>query len=262
MQYFIISVATFLVSILALLSGFGVGTILVPIFAIFFPIPMAISSVAIIHLLNNLFKVVLVGKFANRNVVIKFGIPAAITSIAGALTLSYFVKFPPLFSYKIYSLEMNVTIIGLVLGTLIVISSLFELIPKFSTFSISSKYIVLGGMLSGFFGGLMGNQGIMRAAFLIKVGLNQAQYIGTSAVCSIIVDTSRIFVYGWAIYSQIFGNMNGIALPLIITCLVSFLGSYVGSKLMNKITSKNLQLLVGYMLLILGFGIMLGTGKS
>ncbi len=37
-------------------SGFGVGTILTPVFIIFFPIDIAIAMTAIVHFLNNVFK--------------------------------------------------------------------------------------------------------------------------------------------------------------------------------------------------------------
>lgn len=261
MEYLIVCSITLLVSLISLLSGFGLGTVLVPLFAIFFPLPLAISAVAIVHFSNNLFKVSLVGKFANRHVVLKFGITAAVAALAGAFLLTYLSKLTPIFTYLFIELKLQITTIGLIVGIMVIASSLFELIPKLATLSVPSRFIPLGGLLSGFFGGISGYQGMLRSAFLIKSGLNKEQFIGTGVICSIIVDAARIFVYGWALYYQLFGALHGIGLLLIAASLTAFLGSYIGSKVMHKITFKSVQILVGSMLLLWGLAIALGIGS-
>lgn len=70
------------------------------------------------------------------------------------------------------------------------------MVPKLSKLSFSQKFIPLGGLLSGFFGGVSGNQGVLRSAFLIKSGLNKEEFIGTSVVSSVLVDVVRLTVYG------------------------------------------------------------------
>ena len=235
-----------------------------PVLAIFFPLQIAVGATAIIHLANNLFKVVLVGKYADSKTVIQFGIPAAIAAIIGAYLLSFLSTWQPLFSYHLFSLECSITIIGIIVGSLVVLASLFELIPKFSSLSFSPTFIPVGGFLSGFFGGISGNQGILRSAFLIKSGLNKEAFIGTGVFCSVIVDSTRLFVYGWAIYTQKFTemlsqNMTGI---LVAASIAAFLGSYIGSILTHKITITLFQIIVGSMLLILGIAIMAGVAKT
>jgi uncharacterized protein len=260
-EYLLICAASLLVSIVTLFSGFGLGTVLMPVFAIFFPLPIAIASTAVVHLANNFFKAAIVGKFANWNVVLKFGIPAALASAIGAYLLGAVSFIPPVFSYSfIQNHEFKITYIGITVGLIIILSSLFELIPTLSELSFPSKYISFGGALSGFFGGISGNQGILRSAFLIKAGLSKEEFIGTSVIASIFVDIIRLFVYGFAIYFEKFAyvlsrEMQGI---LIASSLTAFLGSYIGSKLIHKITFKSLQMIVGLMLLILGTAIALG----
>lgn len=46
--------------------------------------------------------------------------------------------------------------------------------------------------MSGFFGGLSGNQGAFRSAFLIKAGLSKDAYIATGVVAAVIVDLTRL----------------------------------------------------------------------
>jgi len=57
MEYAVVSIAALIVSVLALYSGFGLGTLLIPVFAIFFPVPVAVTSTAVVHLANNIFRV-------------------------------------------------------------------------------------------------------------------------------------------------------------------------------------------------------------
>ncbi len=99
MVYLIICAVALIVSALTLFSGFGLGTLLMPAFAIFFPVEIAIATTAIVHLANNIFKLVLVGKMADFRIVLKFAIPASIMAIAGALLLNYFANIQPICFY-------------------------------------------------------------------------------------------------------------------------------------------------------------------
>ena len=65
MDYLIISVVAFVVSGVTLFSGFGLGTVLMPTFALFFAVPVAVAATAVVHLANNCFKLVLVGRQAD-----------------------------------------------------------------------------------------------------------------------------------------------------------------------------------------------------
>lgn len=249
MDYVVICLTALVISIVTLFSGFGLGTVLMPVFAIFFPLPIAIASTAVVHLATNIFKAAIVGKLAKWNVVLKFAIPAAATSALGAYLLGTVSHWPPLTEFSVFKM----TVVGLIVGLITVAASLLELVPKFSKISFSPKYIPLGGLLSGFFGGISGNQGMLRSAFLIKAGLNKEQFIGTSVISSIVVDMVRLSIYGWEFTLP--SNMYGI---IIAATLTAFLGSYIGAKLIHKITFKTIQILVGIMLLVLGFAIALG----
>jgi len=84
MEIIIISVTAFLVAILTFFSGFGLGTIMTPVFMIFFPVDLAIALTGIVHFFNNLFKLLLVGRQADKQVLIRFGIPAVIAALLGS----------------------------------------------------------------------------------------------------------------------------------------------------------------------------------
>src|SRR5688572_25144987 len=73
MELIILCVAALITSLLTFFSGFGLGTILMPVFAIFFPVEIAIALTGVVHFLNNIFKLLLVGIQADKSVVLKFG---------------------------------------------------------------------------------------------------------------------------------------------------------------------------------------------
>ena len=108
MDIIIISVVALFVAGLTFFSGFGLGTLLMPAFALFFPVEIAVAATALVHLANNIYKGILMGKYANLKVVLLFTIPAAITAFLGALLLSYFSNLEPIFNYTIFSKAFSI----------------------------------------------------------------------------------------------------------------------------------------------------------
>jgi uncharacterized membrane protein YfcA len=262
MVYLVICTVALVVSALTLFSGFGLGTLLLPAFAIFFPVEIAVGATAIVHLANNIFKVALVGRMADMKTVLKFSIPASITAIAGALLLNYFSNVQPIAEYGLAGRTFSMTIVKLVIAMLIAAFAVLELNPRFEKLSFDKKFVPLGGILSGFFGGLSGQQGALRSAFLIRAGLNKEKFIGTSVVSAVVVDVFRLTVYGVTFFSKNFEILkNQVGLGLITAAiLVAFLGSFIGSRLVKKITMRTIQLIVGVLLLLIS--IALGVGVA
>src|SRR4030065_544075 len=120
MEYIVISVTALFVSSLTLFSGFGLGTVLMPAFALFFPIPVAIAATAVVHLANNVFKIFLVGRNADRGVVLRFAITAALAAILGAWLLGWMSWMPAVTSYQIGERTYELTLVKLVIGILII----------------------------------------------------------------------------------------------------------------------------------------------
>lgn len=258
MEYLIICITAFTVSGLTLFSGFGLGTVLMPAFALFFSVPIAIAATALIHLANNIFKVLLVGKHADRETVIRFAVPGVFAAFAGAALLSVISEVPPVYVYRIGGRAHDITAVKIVIGLLIVLFALFELLPRFRELSFDRKYLLLGGVVSGFFGGLSGNQGALRSAFLIKAGLEKEAFIGTSTVTAVIVDVARLLVYGAAFYTSRFMETREIQSLVLAAAVSAFIGSFLGARLIKKVTLAAIQLIIGIIMIVIGLG--MGSG--
>lgn len=116
-----------------------------PALAIFFPVPVAVGATAIVHLANNLFKLLIVGRSANKSIVVRFGIPAVMAALLGASLLAYVSSVPVIASYRLGGHVHEITIVKLVIGSLIVFFSCLELVPAFAKISIDRKYMAVGG---------------------------------------------------------------------------------------------------------------------
>jgi len=259
LSYFVICFVSFAVSALTLFSGFGLGTILMPAFAIFFPLPIAIAATAVVHLANNIFKVILVGKKADWKVVLKFAIPGAAAAMLGAWLLNRLSALPSIFSYSLGNSVYDMDIIKVVIGILITAFAFLDILPGFQKISFDKKYLPAGGILSGFFGGLSGMQGAMRSAFLIKSGLDKEAFIGTGTVSAVIVDLARLIIYGISFYTLKFTAISESTYRLVAAAIIAaFIGSFIGVRLVKKVTLRIIQLIVGIMLILVGIGIVSG----
>ncbi len=260
LSYITIGLVALLASGLTMYSGFGLGTILLPVFALFFPIEAAVAATAAVHGANNVFKVSLLGKYADRSLVLKFGVPAILAAFAGAALLGYMAHFGQVASYTIGSRTAVITPLKLLLGLLMFIFALFELLPRFKQLTFSKDYLFLGGIISGFFGGLSGHQGALRSAFLAKVGITAQAFVGTNAWIGFMVDAARISVYAYVFFLSETGDiLIREQTPLILTGIVfAFAGVLIGKRFLHKITMTFVQTLTGILLMTISFALAAG----
>jgi len=255
MAYVFIPIFTLLVAGLTLFSGFGVGTLLLPAFALFFPVEAAIAMTAIVHFLNNLFKLALLGRWADWRVAMRFGLPAIVAALVGAGMLVLLSQQPPLATYQLGQREFAIMPVKFVVAVVMLAFALIEVLPRGQRLQFEPRYLPIGGVISGFFGGLSGHQGAMRAAFLIRCGLSKEAFIATGVVIACLVDVTRLSVYATHWRTAGFGDNNTL---LILATLSAFVGTFVGNRLLSKTTLKTVQVVVSVMLALVALA--LGAG--
>ncbi|MEN9572470.1 MAG: hypothetical protein RL514_325 [Verrucomicrobiota bacterium] len=259
MDWVIVSLTALLAAALTLFSGFGLGTLLMPGFAVFFPLPVAVAATAVVHLANNLFKLALVGQDADWRVAARFGIPAALAALVGAALLQAASVLPVLVEYRLGERICQVTVLKLAMAAVIIGFAVYELHPRWSKVAFDAKWLPWGGVLSGFFGGLSGHQGALRSAFLLRAGLSKEAFIATGVVGAVIVDTVRLGVYGAGFYRGLFVWLDPHAWALVgAASVAAFLGSYLGAKLVAKVTLRKVQVTVAVLLGLLAVGMGVG----
>ena len=260
MSYIVICVVALVVSGLTLFSGFGLGTLLMPAFALFFPVEIAVGATAVVHLANNIFKAVLVGRKADFGIVLKFALPAAAAAVLGALLLNYFAGLAPVFEYTWGGRSFAVTPVKLVVAVLVLSFALIELSSRFEKLSFDTRFIPLGGFISGFFGGPLRPPGC--TAF----GLPPARRVGEGSLCrhrGALCGRHRCVaacgLWGHSFFKTACGAAES---GHRRACGCRFSGSFPGSLHRQadaeKVTMRGIQVTVGAMLLLLAVALALG----
>tara|TARA_X000001036_G_scaffold130140_1_gene123030 strand:+ start:2748 stop:3521 length:774 start_codon:yes stop_codon:yes gene_type:complete len=252
----IISLVAFLAAILTFFSGFGLGTILTPIMMIYFPVEIAVAFTGIVHFSNNIFKLFIVGNKANKEVLVKFGLPAIFAAFIGSYFLFNMNTEYIIYSYNLLGQIKSISLVKFIVSLLLIVFASFDLIPFFKKLEFGKKSLPIGGLLSGFFGGLSGNQGALRSSFLIKLSLDKETFIATTVVISTMVDFTRLGVYSSNLL-QI--NLEDYLALGVSSILAATLGAFIGNKLLKKITLDYIRILVATLVLLLAFGLLLGV---
>ena len=255
MSYLVICAVALLASALTFFSGFGLGTLLLPAFALFVPVEQAVALTAIVHLLNSLFKLLLTAKHADWRVVLRFGLPAVIMSFVGAWLLTWLAGGAPLFTHAAFGRALAVTPVSFVIGLLLLVFALLEFLPAFRSLAFPPKYLPVGGVLSGFFGGLSGMQGALRSAFLVRAGLSKEAFVATGVVLACVIDLARLSIYSAKMPLE---NVDVNLHLLAAAVLAAFAGAVIGNRYLRKMTMPGIQRFVAALLVAVALGLMSG----
>jgi len=182
----------------AALSGFGIGSLLTPFLLVSFPMAEAVAIVAVPHVAATAVRFWRLRADVDRPTFRQFGIASAAGGLAGA-------TLQPI---------LGSGTLAAVLAGLLVMAGGAELLRRPVPLPTTRFWRLTGGAVSGVFGGLVGNQGGIRAAALLGFQLpTRALVVGTFLGVPLL---SRIPP---AVYRQIVGGLLvalGIALALAL----------------------------------------------
>ncbi|MBI3004700.1 MAG: sulfite exporter TauE/SafE family protein [Ignavibacteriales bacterium] len=227
-----ILVLAFLISAITLMTGFGVGSVLTPTFTLFYDVKTAVFLVAIVHLANNFLKLALFLKHIDRKITVRFGF----ISIAGALAGSFLQA------------SFRSSWVAVALAVFLIVSGSSEFLKKDPSLRIPRKFDFLGGFFSGLMGGLIGNQGAIRSAYLLNYSLTKETFVATATGIAILIDLTRIPVY----ISEHIGQTQTDWGTLAAVTSVAFAGTLIGKQLLAKISLERFRKIVALFLIIFG----------
>ncbi|MFM7299949.1 MAG: TSUP family transporter [Crocinitomicaceae bacterium] len=252
LPYCLIAITAFLASLSTFFSGFGLGTILLPVFSLFFSPEIALATTALVHLINGLFKVALTLKNINWPVFMKFGSFAFFGSMFGAYLIYALGDMGLVYSVKLDQSVHDVNYTEFSLGLVMLIFALLEFTSFLENRKIGKSWIPFGGFVSGFFGGFSGHQGAVRSAFLSNTSLSKFEFVATSALLGVIIDLTRIYSYSQQLDSEI-------PIELVATgAAFAILGSVLGNQLLKKTEMRLIKWVIGCFLFTVGTLMLLG----
>lgn len=256
MDFLLIGFVAFTASCLTFFSGFGLGTLLLPAFAMFLTAPAAVAATAVVHLLNGLFKGGLVYRTAHWPTVWRFGLPAIPGAMLGAFVLTLLGERPV--RWAAFGYEFTPSTAGVLIGAVLIVFALLEMTPWFQKLQAPPHLVSLGGTTTGFFGGLTGQQGALRSMFLLRTGLDAKQFIATGVLVSILIDITRVPTY-FAMFASSTLELGERQMWLIaVGSIAAFAGAWLGSQYLKKATIEVVRLIVATMMLLIGGALIFG----
>ena len=145
--------------------------------------------------------------------------------------------------------------VGLVIGLLVVAFAIRELFELKRSTGWPRRMLPVGGLVSGFFGGLSGHQGAMRSAFLIGAGLSREGFIATGVAIAVLVDVTRLGQYFLGIDRM---TADVPVTEVVAATLAAFAGALLGRRLLTKIRVLTLYRFVGSLLMVAGVAMAAG----
>ena len=228
--------ALFLVAILAgavaALAGFGIGSLLTPVFAAQIPLKLAVAAVSIPHLLATAIRFVLLRQHVDRKLLWTFGIFSAIGGLAGALAHNW-ASSPQL---------------TIVFGCALLLASLSELTGAARRIHVRGAFAWIAGAISGILGGMVGNQGGIRSAALLGFQTTRVAFVATATAVALFVDGARMPVYLWLEGDE----LAKLAVPIAVACAGCVIGTFWGRKLLDRIPERSFRTLIAVLILSLG----------
>lgn len=217
--------------ILGTLGGFGSSLFFIPIASLFLDMHSVLGVTALFHVLSNLSKLALFKEGVDWKIIIWMGVPATLLVFIGAWLSKYISTQTLAFYYSFFLMAI----------------SLFLFIVRKKVIQASSGALLIGGTLSGFMAGLLGSGGAIRGVFLAGLKLSPAIFIATSAAIDFSVDATRSIVYGL----NGFVHVHDLYLIPILGG-VSFLGTFLGKRILAKMKPGQFDLIVLVLIFLTG----------
>ena len=195
------------------------------------------------------------GKNIDKKVLIRFGLPSVIAALIGSYLLVLIDDNIVIFSYYFFDKKIDVILVKFLISILLIIFAIIDLIPQIKDLHFDKKYLPVGGFLSGFFGGLSGNQGALRSAFLVKHGLEKSVFVATTVTISSLVDITRLSVYSANFLNLNYSDFYQLGLFSVVSAVA---GSFIGNKLLKKVTIQQIKKIVALLLILLGISLLIG----
>jgi uncharacterized membrane protein YfcA len=222
----------------ASLVGFGIGSMLTPLLAVQFGMDRAVAAVALPHAVATAIRCWRLRASIDWVVLKRFGLLSAVGGLAGAL---------------IYTM-LDADLLRRVLGALLVLTAVAQFSGLADRWRPRGPMVWLLGLGSGFFGGIAGNQGGLRAAALTAFSLTPAAFVATSTATGLLVDAARTPVY----VHTAGGAMLALWLPITIATAGVVVGTLLGERVLLGLSREGFRLLVAGAIGALGGWLLVG----
>lgn len=234
--------SVFLVAVVAgavaAVTGFGIGSLVTPVLMLRFPAPLAVAMMGLPHAIGTAIRWWRLRRHVDVAVLKGFGLASAAGGLAGALMHA----------------RAGAGVITSIFAVLLIVSGLAGLTGIIRRLHFHGHTAWVGGLVSGLFGGLAGNQGGLRSAALLAFPLKPAAFVATATATALIVDAARLPVYFVTKGDDLVANAPMVA----FVALGVVIGTFAGERVLTKLPVETFRRVVATAVLLLGLGMLLG----
>lgn len=216
---------------IAAVAGFGVGSVLTPLLGTTIGLKLAIAAASIPHVLGTATRLWIMRADVDRRVLMTFGIASAGGGLIGAALQSVLAS----------------PVLAGVFATLLVFAGLGGITGYSERLRLGRRGAWIGGALSGFLGGLVGNQGGIRSAAMLGFSVRKEAFVATSTAVALVVDGVRVPVYLATQGAELaaHGGLIAFAIGGVIA------GTFLGVWLLRRVPDRIFRPAVGALLIVL-----------
>jgi uncharacterized membrane protein YfcA len=228
----VLFVAAVLSGATASVAGFGIGSVLTPLVALRVATPLAVAAVAIPHAIATALRCWRLRRDITWEVLREFGLLSAAGGLAGALLNARFSN----------------RALTIVLGLLLLATAVAAFTEWTARWRPRGPLVWIFGLASGFFGGIAGNQGGLRAAALLSWSLPPAAFVATATATGLLVDFARAPIYAWR-----FGpELRHLAAPIGVASIGVVIGTLLGQRVLLGLSRERFRKVVAVLIGALG----------
>jgi uncharacterized protein len=227
---------------IASIAGFGIGSLLTPLIGLQTEMKLAVAAVSIPHFVGTAVRLWLLRKYIDSRVLRTFGLMSAAGGLLGAL---------------LHTLVQGL-LLRAILGILLTFVGLAGLTGLASRMRFEGWMAWVAGALSGLLGGLVGNQGGIRAAAMFSFDVPKQAFVATATAVALMVDGARMPVY------LIMQGREVVSIwPLIAAATLGIIvGTLAGERVLRKLSESTFRRLVSSIVLVLGICVLVGAGRQ
>jgi len=217
---------------IASVAGFGIGSLLTPLFALRVDMRTAVAAVSVPHVIGTAFRFWRLRGHVDRRVLLSFGITSALGGLAGALLGAH----------------SSSSALTIVFGALLIFVGISGITGLAERMRFRGPAAWIAGAASGVFGGLVGNQGGIRSAALLGFTLERDAFVATATAIALLVDGARMPVYVVVERQQV----AKLVLQLVIATIGVIAGTIIGTRVLRRIPERVFKRTVAILVLLLG----------
>jgi uncharacterized membrane protein YfcA len=220
----------------AAVTGFGVGSLLTPAFAVETGTKVAVAATAIPHFVGTSQRYWKLRRHVDRRILAGFGIASALGGLAGALIGTRFSSGG----------------LAVVFGALLIVAGMSELTGWMERVRWGRRAAWIAGAISGAFGGLVGNQGGIRTAAMLGFDVPKESFVATATAIALFVDGARLPVYLATQWREIASLW-----PLVLMATGGVvIGTAFGTRVLGWVPQRIFRRVIAVLLIVLGFYMM------